>query len=714
MSSKIIISLLFICIYSQKIVPILDLVGNISSLNIPITEENYYETIIDSLIELMDYYAYINILKSPPEVNGSAYFKKVDVIQDLKNLRENVTQNTPNFYDFYQDIMKIIDSTMDYHILFGYVGQKEPFSLLNTMFVCSPIVYNIQNNKNVLVDVNSLVAVYSGGTIQVENAEIISANYKDGISVEKINGINIFDYIRDFCSDYAQFKSPSAKFVFNRVNLQRFSLWQCPLNPEYFNSFNITYSNGQTITSKFVGFNVIQKDVKNNENLINSLFDNYQFKKIYTEEISKFENNINNNVKWDINIDNKIKCKVDHDNQVNVVFQNSFNPDNTDQIGIINNISYCHGNFTNNDYPLIVIESLNPGGFAQLSKLMQQMVQDLYHPKNYFSVIHNNNTKEFLKINKESFMFVDDEEKHYLDIDEFYNEKVYEKYDNITIERSKQRLLKDLIFESKITGNIFKRKKIKKPTDVIIFTDGLSFSSTSVFIKNLYYFGGAILVGYGGDPESDLFDASQNPTFVLTNFTGIKGYNELLSRGFMFAQIPVGPMYKTRYDNNNDSIPEEFTVNYIDERINIYKDYSDNLYEDFISEAKKIFEKYKTNCNTNNKYMKLLNDKCKFSDEHMHGGYICGNDGNWTKTCAPFYCDEDYYFDYVNQKCILWNKDKGNDGGNDNLIYIIIFSILGGLIIIIILLFVLHKYKLINLTACFKKKDSDYMEVKES
>ena len=142
MSSKIMISLLFICIYSQKIVPILDLVGNISSLNIPITEENYYEIIIDSLIELMDYYAYINILKSPPEVNGSAHFKKVDVIQDLKNLRENVTQNTPNFYDFYQDIKKIIDSTMDYHILFGYIGQKEPFSLLNTMFVCSPIVYS--------------------------------------------------------------------------------------------------------------------------------------------------------------------------------------------------------------------------------------------------------------------------------------------------------------------------------------------------------------------------------------------------------------------------------------------------------------------------------------------------------------------------------------------------------------------------------------------
>ena len=112
--------------------------------------------------------------------------------------------------------------------------------------------------------------------------------------------------------------------------------------------------------------------------------------------------------------------------------------------------------------------------------------------------------------------------------------------------------------------------------------------------------------------------------------------------------------------------------------------------------------------------MKLLNDKCKFSDEHMHGGYICGNEGQWTNTCAPFYCDEDYYFDSVNQECILWNKDKGNDDGNNNLIYIIVFSILGGLILVIILLIVLHKYNIINLTTFCNKKDSDYMEIKES
>ena len=158
-----------------------------------------------------------------------------------------------------------------------------------------------------------------------------------------------------------------------------------------FKYFNITYSNGVTISSNYIGFipntNYFEFN-KTNFNLENF----YNLKNKYIDENFISEKN-KKNIIWDINIDNRIKCKVDHKNEVNVVFQNSFKPNNLDPIGIINNISYCHGNFTNNNYPIIVIESSNAGGYFQLSKLMQQMVQDLIYPKNYFSVIHNNNTK---------------------------------------------------------------------------------------------------------------------------------------------------------------------------------------------------------------------------------------------------------------------------------------------------------------------------------
>ena len=660
MTLKIFLLSLLICSTLHAFQPVYDIGARISSLKVK-KGFSYYESVINDIIEVMKNYAYINILKSPPKVNGSDdYFQRVDIIQDLENLKGKINDET-DFYEFYQKIMKIIGSAKDYHIIFGYVGQEEPWRLFTNFFICSPIEFEFQKNRKVLGKINRLIKSNFNPDVFVENHTKINDNYENKTDIIKINNINVFEYIATYCSNYIQFKSKTSKFVWNRENIKITRLFQCPLNPEEISYFNITYSNGITISSKFIGF---ENDIAT-ENIKNDIF-NYQ--STFNFELKpnignqEYTNTVNekNAVDWDINIGNRIKCKVDHNKEVNVIYQNSFSPSNEDPIGIINNISYCHGNFSSNDYPLIVIENLNAGGYAQLSKLMQQLVQDLMKPKNYFSIIHNEQTKDFIMANKESFLFVDDKEKENLTIYDYYYDQVSEDFGNITIERSKQRLLLDLNFESLIKGNIFKRNKIKKPTDVIVFTDGLSFSATSVFIKNLYYFGGAILVGYGGNPEDELFDASQNPTFVLTNFTGIKGYDDLFKKGFAFYQIPVGPMYRTKYDEKDENIPEEFTVNYIDERVNLYNAYDDSLYEDFVEEAKKIFDKYKNKCNPNNKYLKYLSDECTFENNYTHGGYICDENGYWSNICAPFYCDEDYYFDYVSQKCILWNTEEEN------------------------------------------------------
>ena len=47
-----------------------------------------------------------------------------------------------------------------------------------------------------------------------------------------------------------------------------------------------------------------------------------------------------------------------------------------------------------------------------------------------------------------------------------------------------------------------KAKNIRKPHEIIIFTDGFSYSATSIFIKETQLRGGAIIVGFGGNPEN--------------------------------------------------------------------------------------------------------------------------------------------------------------------------------------------------------------------
>ena len=60
-------------------------------------------------------------------------------------------------------------------------------------------------------------------------------------------------------------------------------------------------------------------------------------------------------------------------------------------------------------------------------------------------------------------------------------------------------------------------------------------------------------------------------------------------------------------DKNNPKIPMEFQIYPIDTYVEIYKPFSDDLYERFIKEEKKIFAKYNTldegECNPDNKYL---------------------------------------------------------------------------------------------------------------
>ena len=73
-----------------------------------------------------------------------------------------------------------------------------------------------------------------------------------------------------------------------------------------------------------------------------------------------------------------------------------------------------------------------------------------------------------------------------------------------------------LINELKFYDYKAKAKNIRKPHEIIIFTDGFSFSATSTFIKGIQNDGGAIVVGYRGNPNIDNFDSSQSASSVYS------------------------------------------------------------------------------------------------------------------------------------------------------------------------------------------------------
>jgi len=250
----------------------------------------------------------------------------------------------------------------------------------------------------------------------------------------------------------------------------------------------------------------------------------------------------------------------------------------------------------------------------------------------------------------------------------------------------------------------FDKYKLKKPTEIIIFTDSFSYSSTSFFIKGLQETGSAILVGYKGNPKSsEFFEASHSPSAV-SSFNGSDIYNNLIDSGFEIIGTTFFESYNYSYQIKNP-IPREYLEHPVDERVNIYQNYDDSLYDKFINEAKKIFKKYNEDQYCNKDNLKLLYDpnnkeECYTfeNDPYAHGGYECDPlTGKWSTFCKPYYCDIGYYFDVFQNKCIqdkcTENTDESDEDKEDEKFpvwAIVLISVVSVLILVICNNYLLH------------------------
>ena len=201
-------------------------------------------------------------------------------------------------------------------------------------------------------------------------------------------------------------------------------------------------------------------------------------------------------------------------------------------------------------------------------------------------------------------------------------------------------------------------QNLKKPTDIIIFTDSYSFSSTSGFIKGFQNTGGAIIVGYYGNPKikgKDIFDGSQSISQV-EEIENLDVYKNLKYFNFYISQITTAETFDDSVYGPNP-IPREYALDPVDERVDIYSKYNDDLYEEFIKYGKEIHDKYNNGnyCNSKNEKLLLHVNNCTVKGkEHAYGGYRCNSDKNeWnTNECQAYYCDIGYYYNQYEQKCL--------------------------------------------------------------
>ena len=643
-------------------------------------DKSKYDSLILSLKNVLsDFYVYINLTNS-----SKFYNEPIDLIKELSLIN---TSNIENFLDFLNIIGKIFSLSKDNHLNTYYLN----FILYNYLI---PIEFNVGTNKteNYLyynVSKNQKI-------IEVFNESLIQLfKEKEGMKILEINKEDPFTYVQNFILLY--FKDEHAQFTFNLHTIQRGIFYT--FNPEKFKNIEIKFIDNTTIK---YDYKIIYAQIQTNdyklffEKEINNYLQNSMIPPNLIEIEEKFNlinniNNVNNGLTWDINHNNLLKFKVDNENKVNVIYQNSFLFLNLSTIEVFGQIME---EMSKNDYPIIIIESLNSGGLINYTTIFQKILNfNSSKTKPITSFRKNKNISTII----DPFMSL-------------YNIKTCEKEnlssseiniddlgDGIKIYRSDLFLL--INSNTSIEEPLKKYKyKERKPTDIIIFTDGYSYSATSFFIKDIQESGNGIIVGYNGIPtkekKNEKFNASQSPSIVLlgiyTQIKDNKDIENLFNAGF-FLSIPIGASYNDSYQSSL-KIPREYTVEKIDERSNIYGKYNDDRYLEFVNEGKRIFKKYLNECNPDNLNLLLKNDKCSFkNDKFAHGGFQCNNEGKWSQICKPYYCDYKYYFDYYEKKCKFDTCFSKNN--NDNLIIYIIIIVSSVLLIVLFIFLMIKKCK---------------------
>lgn len=653
----------------------------LDDFNKVITPKDDLDFITEKLSKVFeDYYAFYETSKNPTSYNK--YQNKVDIKEEFKKIK--LRNKNRSFYNFYQDISRLFGKLNDGHTHITFMdicNSKKFLDRSNPSEIISPIDLYINvssdGNPKMFGKPHKNQTIYRYFLNNETVLKVINENLN--VPIKAINDKDPFDYIENFGSEYFSLRNPHGTFTLSFNLFNKASLTLVPLSVKNLTNFTVVYENDNHFTTDFII--TYKEKLESNISVIKAGLDfnniYKEIKYIYAPEIQELpyelvniteygieignhnfnyaiqgnsEKSNNSRIKWKYNFQNIFKCGIY--NETNIYFINSFMTKDPDKFLL--KIKKCAELFDKNKYPIFLITSKNGGGIVAFSKYLIEILSP-HSSSLFYSRVRK--TKAVVDHDK-SIYFTADKCKLISSIDYLKKTFMVEYGDNVKDNLTDLSIAADGALRSELDDIKYNLKSPRKPTDIIVFTDGFSFSATSIFLKLLQHSGGAITVGYFGNPrkrDNIIFDSSLSPSPIIStdqlkNYSpDFKELNEKYGIKMQFAHA------QSFYDYNSSfSFPLEYEITPVDEKMPLFENFNESNLDKFVDYGKNIINKYKTQCNSSNKKLYLLEEKCHFEDKHMHGGYICGTDGKWNKSkCVPTYCDINYFFDHVNQKCVF-------------------------------------------------------------
>ena len=321
-----------------------------------------------------------------------------------------------------------------------------------------------------------------------------------------INKTDPFEFIQNLQSEFNQMHNKQAQFSITLETAHKLSFIHNPFTKDQISNIEFIFEGNDIINLNYYLKYKGKNDVKENKDL--------------------------KEWKYSSNINNGFKCLVDKEKKVNVFILGSLKINNDeDYLNTLEIILNCTKEFYNNSFPIIGIDNDNNEGDIKIGLYLAQLLQVKLSQRTYFALkntnlienIANKNINNNLDIiNIETCENINNFEELKEVIDDYGKDiklnrtKVFQIFNKTKIEQ-----INNLRIE------LYKLNNLKRPTDIIIFTDGYSLGSSSFFIRNLQERGGAIIVGYKGNPKKDeVFDSTQSLSYPYS-FKETDIYNNL-------------------------------------------------------------------------------------------------------------------------------------------------------------------------------------------
>jgi len=388
--------------------------------------------------------------------------------------------------------------------------------------------------------------------------------------------------------------------------------------------------------------------------------------------LKNFRGPIRNN--RDMRGEKQVPCE--HKDGMNFITVNTFLP--SDMEGWLNEVTQCFKLFDENSDPITVILPMNGGGVVAFEQGLEHFLNPNMDYR-WLTAVRKSDTAKKIFIDKNggaglsNDTCVENKEGDKETLTKFYDTTEVDTFGNdIKHTRTAKHFLAYKSVLSPYTSYALK-KNPRKPTDIIVATDGYCFSACSIFVNNLIRKGGAIVTGFGSTyPDDDLFVAGQCPSSVLSQelYLDADILNVNLKHGISF-----GSTYYESYNITNDKsykIPGDFDILRIDKHLGYYKFINPNV-EEMLPLLKALHKDYQEHCNPLNHRLLLVDDKCEVDDPNaLTAGYECGGDGKWVKDvkkCKISTCKPGYVVDFETNKCVeftcdLRSKDTPSGSGS--------------------------------------------------